>query len=302
MSNRLARRGWYVSDHAVDQFVKRVLGRAALASDLSRAEVADWLREHAWQATPTTERTRRGDAVYRLAHPWPGPDAAIVVKRDRDGTLAAVTSAWWEELGEPEPDPVPRHHPVPVIVHRRERVAEPAPAPVPEAAAELAPAPVTEEAPASAVEAAAEPPLRAEEIRAALARAVAKGASKPILVHRRERVRNPTMMAVPDCPLARPLRLPPRPADLPCPPGALAIGVDSPGQTLDPWALTDAQAKKWEAYLTRVTVAVAKCYDHTRPDSTRALTDRLKAARKALRQVPHQRALAAAAQRKAAAE
>lgn len=152
-ANPQARRGWWVSDHAVDQFVKRVLGRATLGADLTQAEVAAWLREHAHQATHTGEVTRKGNPVYRLAHPWPGPDAALIVKHDPGGVIAAVTCAWWEELDELDA-PAPRlPKPEPEVMHRR--------------------------APAPAMMAVPDRPLSAEEIRAGLARAVRKGSTPP---------------------------------------------------------------------------------------------------------------------------
>lgn len=145
--------GWRVESHAVDQFVKRVLGRATLGADLTQAEVAAWLREHAHQATHTGEVTRKGNPVYRLAHPWPGPDAALIVKHDPGGVIAAVTCAWWEELDELDA-PAPRlPKPEPEVMHRR--------------------------APAPAMMAVPDRPLSAEEIRAGLARAVRKGSAPP---------------------------------------------------------------------------------------------------------------------------
>lgn len=94
--NPQARRGWWVSDHAVDQFVRRIVGAHVPAH-----EVAEWLRDHAPDAIPTGRRTLRDQQLYRLAHPWSGPDLELVVTTDRDGTRAVLT-CW------PYREPTPR--------------------------------------------------------------------------------------------------------------------------------------------------------------------------------------------------
>lgn len=95
--NPQAHRGWWVSDHAVERFVDRVAcGR------VSWCEVAAWVRAHAHEATPTGLRTIRDQPIYRLRHPWPGPDAALIVSTDPDGTRAVVTCGWWEEAAAAE--------------------------------------------------------------------------------------------------------------------------------------------------------------------------------------------------------
>ena len=83
--------------HAVERFVDRVAcGR------VSWCEVAAWVRAHAHEATPTGLRTLRDQPIYRLRHPWPGPDAALIVSTDPDGTRAVVTCGWWEEAAAAE--------------------------------------------------------------------------------------------------------------------------------------------------------------------------------------------------------
>ena len=55
-------------------------------------------------------RDPMSQALYRLAHPWPGPDAVLVVQRDPDGTRAVVTCGWWDEGDDatlPPSDPAP---------------------------------------------------------------------------------------------------------------------------------------------------------------------------------------------------
>lgn len=128
--NPRAINGWYISYHGVGRFFERIIGEA-LSYELSRSNIANWLRNHAWEAEPTGVKTRDGQDVYRLAHPWRGPDAALVVKTDRDGTKSVVTIAGWddEEMVElwrpaappdppPQPDPPaakPKEAPVPLV-------------------------------------------------------------------------------------------------------------------------------------------------------------------------------------------
>lgn len=102
-------RGWVVMAHAVERFCERVAA-------VPFAEAAAWLAEHAHEAINTGQRTFRGDRLYRLAHPWDGPDAVLVVRTDPDGTRAVVTCGWWDETADetepvPVPAPQPRHVP-----------------------------------------------------------------------------------------------------------------------------------------------------------------------------------------------
>jgi len=116
-TNPRAINGWCVSHHAAGRFFDRIIGQA-LSYELSRSNIVNWLRNHAWEAQPTGFKTREGQDVYRLAHPWRGPDAALVVKVDKDGTKAVVTIGGWEdeeivELWAPpdKPDPSPPPEP-----------------------------------------------------------------------------------------------------------------------------------------------------------------------------------------------
>lgn len=96
------RRGWMVMPHAVERFCERVAPQVPLDA------AARWLTEHAHEAINTGQRTFRGDRLYRLAHPWPGPDAALVVRTDPDGTRAVVTCGWWDDATEEAvPPPAP---------------------------------------------------------------------------------------------------------------------------------------------------------------------------------------------------
>lgn len=209
MSRAPVHRGWRVEGHAVDQFVKRVLGRAAIGADLTQAEVATWLREHAHQATHTGEVTRKGNPVYRLAHPWPGPDAALIVKHDPGGVIAAVTCAWWEELDELDA-PAPRlPKPAPEVMHRR--------------------------APAPTMMAVPDRPLSAEEIRAGLARAVRRGST-------------PKAQPTKPKPHPAPQSIDVQPS-LACPPGGTSLDFLRPGLTLDLAALPYEQMRAWVNWL-----------------------------------------------------
>jgi hypothetical protein len=204
-------RGWRVENHAVDQFVKRVLGRAALGADLTQTEVATWLREHAHQATHTGEVTRKGNPVYRLAHPWPGPDAALIVKHDPGGVIAAVTCAWWEELDELDAPATRLPKPVPEVVHRR---------PTPQAPTMMA---------------VPDRPLSAEEIRAGLARAARKGSTLP-----------PKPKPAPKAIKPPPIEPPPH---LPCPPGNTQLAFLGGDLSLDLARLTSAELRAWGDWL-----------------------------------------------------
>ena len=96
-------RGWMVLPHATERFVEHV---APVPPEVAHA----WLTRHAHTAIPTGHTTARGQALYRLAHPWPGPDAVLVVQRDPDGTRAVVTCGWWDEGNDatlPPSDPAP---------------------------------------------------------------------------------------------------------------------------------------------------------------------------------------------------
>lgn len=90
------RRGWMVMPHAVERFCERVAPQVPLDA------AARWLTEHAHEAIDTGQRTFRGDRLYRLAHPWDGPDAVLVVKVDPDHTRAVVTCGWWDETATEE--------------------------------------------------------------------------------------------------------------------------------------------------------------------------------------------------------
>ena len=85
-----ARRGWRVMGHAVERFVERV-------ASVHHDEAAAWLADHAHEAVRLGVRSRRGDPLYRLRHPFPGPDAVLVVKIDPGGIRAVVTCGWWDE-------------------------------------------------------------------------------------------------------------------------------------------------------------------------------------------------------------
>lgn len=94
-------RGWMVMPHAVERFRSRV-------ANVRHDEATAWLTEHAHEAINTGQRTLRGDRIYRLAHPWPGPDAAFVVKVDPDHTRVVVTCGWWDELATDDDTPATR--------------------------------------------------------------------------------------------------------------------------------------------------------------------------------------------------
>lgn len=129
-----ARRGWRVMPHAVERFVERV---AAVHHD----EAAAWLADHAHEAVRLGVRSRRGDPLYRLRHPFPGPDAVLVVKIGPGGIRAVVTCGWWDE---DDPDDTPDSAPLttpPAPVETPERVLHLVPRLVPREDAASAPPP-----------------------------------------------------------------------------------------------------------------------------------------------------------------
>ena len=70
-------------------------------------EAARWLTEHAHEAINTGQRTLRGDRLYRLAHPWDGPDAVLVVSWTR------TTPAPWSPVAGGTRPPLTRRRPPP---------------------------------------------------------------------------------------------------------------------------------------------------------------------------------------------
>lgn len=210
-------RGWMVMPYAVEQFCARVAPQVPLA------DAAAWLAEHAHEAINTGQRTPQGDRLYRLAHPWEGPDAVFVVKVDPDGTRAAVTCGWWDDA--PVVDDAPAVPPP--------RGLQPRPDPAP-----LPPSPPLPPRGMPTMMATPPRPLSQEEIR--------KG-----LQARR-----------PDPPPAPPPRtgldLCPLPEGLPCPPGEMQVPCLFPGATLDPAALTLPELERWQVYLGALGQAASK--------------------------------------------
>lgn len=84
--------GWRVESLVIDRFLACVVD-----DTVSWQEAATWIRENAHKAESTPQRSPDGRPVYRLAHPWTGPDIALVVATHPSGIRTALTCGWWEE-------------------------------------------------------------------------------------------------------------------------------------------------------------------------------------------------------------